>query len=87
MESMVVAGIVLPSEWDATGRVMAVTIAGFDEKLYLVADTGIGPTLIGHLRQAVSARGRVETVNGRMRLAVEGFTLVGIEESDRLEPA
>ncbi len=87
MESLFVAGLVLPCEWDEAGRVMAVAIAGFDETLYPVADTDAGRHLLGHLRQAVSARGRLVTVAGQTRLAVERFTLVGIGESDRLQSA
>ena len=85
MGPFVVAGLVLPSEWDEAGRVMAVAIAGFDEKLYPVADTQAGRILIGHLRQAVSASGHLVTVDGRTWLAVERFSLVGIGESDHLE--
>ena len=87
MEPLVVAGLVLPSEWDEAGRVMAVAIAGFDEKLYPVADDQAGRMLIGHLRQAVSVSGRLVTVAGRTRLTVERFSLVGIAESDCLESA
>lgn len=53
-------GLVIPVEWDADGKVVAVAIAAFDETTYLVKPGGKGSELLDRLQCEVTVWGKVE---------------------------
>ncbi|MEW5912277.1 MAG: peptidoglycan-binding domain-containing protein [Thermodesulfobacteriota bacterium] len=50
----------IPVEWDADGKVVAVAIAAFDETTYLVKPGGKGSELLDRLQCEVTVWGKVE---------------------------
>jgi anti-sigma factor ChrR (cupin superfamily) len=67
-----IAGIVIPDQWDATGKVITVTIHTNDEKVFLVEHTKIGNDLLNHIHKEVD-------VTGKIRERVDGKTSIGIK--------
>ena len=58
-------GLVIPADWDNTGRVVAVLIATGDENRYFVQQNEIAKQLLGLLRQEVVITGMVREVDGK----------------------
>lgn len=59
-----IQGLVIPVEWDHSGKVCSVAIASWDETEYLVGDGDIARKLMGMLRQRVWVRGKVTNIKG-----------------------
>jgi hypothetical protein len=67
-----ICGIVIPDQWDANGKVIAVTIHGNDEKVFLVEHTKIGNDLLNLINKEVE-------VTGKIRERFDGKTSIGIK--------
>ena len=67
-----ISGIVIPVQWDASGKVITVTIHTNDEKVFWVEHTKIGNELL-NLGQA-----EVE-VTGKIRERIDGKTSIGLK--------
>ena len=67
-----ISGIVIPDQWDATGKVITVTIHANDEKVFLVEHTKIGNDLLNLIRKEVK-------VTGKIRERFDGKTSIGIK--------
>ena len=65
-----ISGIVIPSQWDANGKVLAVTIHANDEKVFLVERTKIGNDLLNLIHKKVE-------VTGKIRERFDGKTSIG----------
>ena len=63
-----IQGLVIPVEWDHSGRVRSVAIASWDETEYLVGDGEIARELMTMLRQRVWVRGSVTNIQGEKRI-------------------
>lgn len=70
-----ISGLVIPVEWDAGGKVVAVAIAAFDENTYLVRPGGKGKELLAHLRCQVIAWGEVESLPQNKAIRVQGYQM------------
>lgn len=72
-----IKGIVIPSGWDAAGRITAVRISAADEVEYLVSAAGKGGELFGLIHQPVIVAGVLETDRHGMRvLRVDAYQLL-----------
>ncbi len=69
-----IRGVVVPSAWDARGRITQVAISGSDEQEYRVRKEGSGLDLGEMLHLCVEVTGRVlsDEAGGR-EILVEGF--------------
>lgn len=56
-----IKGLVIPSQWNETGRVVAVVIAAYDEVEYQVEETS-APGLMNCLHQLVEIEGVVSEI-------------------------
>ena len=68
----IISGIVIPDQWDANGKVIAVTIHDNDEKVFLVEHTKIGNDLLNLIHKEVQ-------VTGKIRERFDGKTSIGIK--------
>ena len=76
-EPETVRGIVVPTDWDATGEPRRVAILTPEEGEYRVAPHRAGPQLLSHLREEVEARVAVTSgPDGRETVTVLSFTVV-----------
>jgi hypothetical protein len=67
-----ISGIVIPDQWDATGKVITVGIHANDEKVFLVEHTRIGNDLLNLVHKEVE-------VTGKIRERFDGKTSIGIK--------
>ena len=67
-----ISGIVIPAQWDANGKVIAVTIHANDEKVFQVEYTKIGNDLLNLIHKEVQ-------VTGKIRERFDGKTSIGIK--------
>ena len=67
-----ISGIVIPVQWDASGKVITVTIHSNDERVFWVDHTKIGNQLLN------LGRAEVE-VTGKIRERIDGKTSIGIK--------
>lgn len=67
-DSIEVRGLVVPAQWDASGKVVGVAIAGFDESEYLVSPGVQADRLLGLINKEVSVIGRSVFHSGRKKM-------------------
>lgn len=70
-------GILLPSEWDENGVVLALTFFTHDEDEYRVKGKEILPKLFEVLRQELFIEGYFQWEKGRKTISIEGFRTFG----------
>ena len=78
--TITIKGIVIAADWDPSGDVSAVDIAGYDEKRYRVADNPMALQMRRYIRKSVVVQGRLSIDNHRNLIVVEDFRL---DEADR----
>jgi len=73
---IVVKGVVVPTDWDEHGNVVALAISSNDEKEYMVDKKGKGKELLGLIRKEVEVRGVISDEDDREVIRVSRYTLV-----------
>lgn len=68
-----IRGLVIPAEWDETGKVVAVSVAAFDDKKYLVAENQAAKDLLNFVEHEVAVIGTLQTVGSRVFLTISDF--------------
>ena len=69
-----IPGIVIPDQWDATGKVITVTIHANDEKVFLVEHTKIGNDLLNLIHKEVEVTGKIrERFDGRTSIGIKSY--------------
>ena len=71
-----VKGVVVPTDWDEHGNVVALAISSNDEKEYMVDKKGKGKELLGLIRKEVEVRGVISEEDDREVIRVSRYTLV-----------
>ena len=71
-------GILLPSEWDDKGSILALTFFTHDEDEYLVKGKGMMPELMAVLRQELVIEGYLKWEEGQKMLQITAFSPFGI---------
>ena len=70
----IISGIVIPDQWDANGKVIAVTIHDNDEKVFLVEHTKIGNDLLNLIHKEVQVTGKIrERFDGKTSISVKSY--------------
>jgi hypothetical protein len=65
---------VIPDQWDATGKVITVTIHVNDEKVFLVEHTIIGNDLLNLIHKEVDVTGKIsERVDGKTSIGIKSY--------------
>ncbi len=74
MRKVTAKGILLPSEWDENGDVLALTLFTHDEEEYAVKGDGIPPELLEVLRQELVVEGYFQWEKGRKIIQITDFS-------------
>ena len=74
---MTAKGILLPSEWDENGDVIALTLFTHDEDEYRVEGNKMSPQLFDVLRQELLVEGSFRWEQGRKIIRITGFRRSG----------
>lgn len=81
----VIRGVIIPTSWDAEGRVVAAGIAADDEQEYLLERGPLTSELLGLIRQEVEVGGQVIVhASGSQRLKVYSYRLTRRGEKDEV---
>jgi hypothetical protein len=71
-----VRGILVPVEWDESGRVLTTAVSTDQEDEFVIDNDNRGEELCVHLRAEVEVTGRLREREGRRIIRVEEFTLL-----------
>jgi hypothetical protein len=78
-----IKGLVIPVDWDQTGKVRTVGVLTDDEGEYEVASGGASGQLMMHLRREILADGvLLDAVGSVKRVRVESFAILDWRSSD-----
>ncbi|MGD8833410.1 MAG: hypothetical protein PVJ84_11695 [Desulfobacteraceae bacterium] len=69
----VVAGILLPAEWDKNGSVTGLLIASFDDQNYHLVCSEIPAEWHDYLTKSVTVKGPILSTHGRNRILVHSL--------------
>jgi hypothetical protein len=83
----VVKGVVIPTDWDEHGNVVALAISSNDEKEYIVDNKGKGKELLGLIRKEVEVRGVITEEDQRKIIKVRKYTLAEHSEPEESFPS
>ncbi len=67
-------GILLPSEWDEKGSILALTFFTHDEDEYLVKGKELMPKLLAVLRREMVIEGYVRWEDGQKKVQITAFS-------------
>lgn len=73
--AITIQGIVIAAAWKPGGEIMAVDIAGFDEKRYRIANDDMGSQLRVLIKKRIVADGFIEMKNNQSVLHVRHFQI------------
>ena len=74
MSKQMIVGIIIPSNWDESGLIKAVSIYTSDEKEYLVQPDRLSEELLNHVHQMVEASGKVhQRPDGRRQIILSSY--------------
>jgi hypothetical protein len=71
-----IRGILVPVEWDESGRVLATAVSTDQENEFVIDNNNRGEELRVHLRAEVVVTGRLRESEGRRIIRVERFALL-----------
>lgn len=71
-----IRGLIVPVDWDAMGRVIAVAISTFDEEEYIISGKGKGSELLTFLREVVEVEGILSSVEDERMITVKRYKLL-----------
>lgn len=76
-KNQIVSGIVVPHQWDETGKIVRFAIQSFNEIEYLIERRKADSSLDGVLHQKVQVIGRVkERIDGRRTIRIRELNLM-----------
>lgn len=71
--AVTIRGIVIAAAWKQNGEILAVDIAGYDEKRYRIADNHFGLQLRALIKQRIVVDGFIETKNNNSVIHIHHF--------------
>ena len=89
-KTTVVKGVIIPTDWDEHGNVVALAISSNDEKEYTVDKKGKGKELLGLIRKEVEVRGVITEEDQKKIIRVSKYNLAEhseLEESFSSKPS
>jgi 5S rRNA maturation endonuclease (ribonuclease M5) len=78
----VVKGVIIPTDWDEHGNVIALAISSNDEKEYMVDKKGKGKELLGLIRKEVEVRGVITEEDQKKIIRVTKYSLAEHSEPE-----
>jgi len=76
-DKIFIRGLVIPADWDETGKVVAVSIASFNENKYFVSDNPTGRELLNFIEHEVAVAGTLKVAGPKMFLTISEFFSFG----------
>jgi hypothetical protein len=81
-DRFILRGIILPSQWDKTGKVVRISLNTDDEKEYMIACSGRGRELRNYTRKMIEVDGKViQQISGDLSIKVDRFNVVENNEA------
>ena len=78
----ILRGIILPSQWDKTGKVVRISLNTYDEKEYIIDHSGRGRELRHYLKKMIEVDGKVfQRLSGSLYIKVDSFSVVENHEA------
>ena len=71
-----VRGILVPVEWDESGKVLTTAVSTNQEDEFVIDNRSKGKELCVHLRAEVEVTGRLRQSEGRQIVSVQEYTLL-----------
>jgi hypothetical protein len=72
-----IAGIILPAQWDNDGNPTRISIHTNDENEYIVDYSGAGTELLNLIQKHVAVKGNLrERLDGRILIQVKSYTII-----------
>ena len=71
-------GLVIPNDWDTSGRVTSVLISTHDEENYTVELNQKGRVLLSFIRKPVKVAGILRKSNGDMVIDIENYNIINL---------
>lgn len=76
-QKIAVAGIIMPNNWDETGRIIGIALYTYDEEVYTVEHNKLLKELMNFMHQGVEIKGRIrEHPAGSRSIAANTFVLL-----------
>ena len=69
-------GLVIPIDWDETGKVSAVVISTYNEKVYTVKLDQKGRELLPLIRKPITVTGMLRKSDGDTIIDIEQYTII-----------
>ena len=79
-----IRGIIIPTDWNISGRPIEASLFTKDENEYVIEDTKIGRELLHFLRQQVVISGYLSERDGTKIVEVADFSILCTEEEGKL---
>jgi len=71
-----VSGIIMPHNWDETGKVIGIAIYTSNEDVYLVEHNSLEPDLLLLINKKAEVKGRIrERLDGKKTIAVHSYSI------------
>jgi hypothetical protein len=74
-KTIVVKGVVVPTDWDEHGNVVTLAISSHDENEYMVDKKGKGKELLSLIRKEVEVRGVITEEDQKKIIRVSKYSL------------
>ena len=66
-------GLVVPSMWDDSGNITGISLAAFNEEIYLIVNNEKGKELINCIGKKVEIEGALDPDTGQKKIKVNSF--------------
>ena len=66
-------GLVVPSMWDDSGNIRGISLAAFNEEIYLIVNNEKGKELINYIGKKVEIEGALDSETGQKKIKVNSF--------------
>ena len=81
-----IEGLIIPNQWDDTGKIIGIAIHTNKEEVYLVAHNRMESELLNYLHLKVAVKGKImERLDGNKLIHVSSFQTILEEFSDKPE--
>jgi len=81
-----IEGLIIPNQWDETGKIIGIAIHTNREEVYLVAHNRMESELLNHLHLKVAVKGKImERLDGNKLIHVSSFRTILEEFNNNME--
>ena len=76
-QNIVISGIIMPHNWDQSGRIVEIALYTYTEEIYPMAHNRLTPELIKLLHRSVEIKGKMmEHPDGNKSIAAQRYVLL-----------